>query len=127
MGILGQLVIVFLILLLLDPVPFLPGSRFIGVLPGGDSISSRIILRLFPVGGFGFRHFLLIELHQPDAGGAGCLAVLVDVGEGLGEKLGSEELMILSLILILSAAGGDGCDSPGEVILLLALLLTAAS
>ena len=44
-----------------------------------------------------------------------------------GEKLGSEELMILSLILILSAAGGDGCDSPGEVILLLALLLTAAS
>ena len=44
-----------------------------------------------------------------------------------GDRLGSEELMILSLILILSAAGGDGCDSPGEIILLLALLLLVSS
>ena len=49
------------------------------------------------------------------------------IGSLFGEKLGGEELMILSLILILSASGGDGCDSPGEVILLLALLLLAAS
>ncbi len=48
-----------------------------------------------------------------------------------GDRLGSEELLILSLILILSAPGGDdpgenGCSSPVEVILLLALLLLAA-
>ena len=44
-----------------------------------------------------------------------------------GDRLGQEELMILTLILILSAAGGDGCDSPGETVLLLALLLLSSS
>lgn len=43
--------------------------------------------------------------------------------EGLGERLGTEELLILGLILILSGAGGGECEDAGDVILLLALLL----
>ncbi len=43
--------------------------------------------------------------------------------ESLGERLGSEELLILALILILSGSGGGECEDAGDVILLLALLL----
>ncbi|MBR7033438.1 MAG: hypothetical protein IKI03_07415 [Clostridia bacterium] len=43
--------------------------------------------------------------------------------EGLGERLGTEELLIIGLILILSGAGGGECEDAGDVILLLALLL----
>ena len=43
--------------------------------------------------------------------------------EGLGERLGTEEILILALILILSGSGGGECEDAGDVILLLALLL----
>ncbi len=43
--------------------------------------------------------------------------------ESLGERLGTEEILILALILILSGSGGGECEDAGDVILLLALLL----
>lgn len=52
-------------------------------------------------------------------GDGGKLSKLV---EGLGDLLGSEELFILALILLLSGTGDD-CENPSDVILLLALLL----
>lgn len=42
----------------------------------------------------------------------------------LGARLGSEELFIIALILILSGPHGDEGESASDVILLLALLLT---
>ena len=43
--------------------------------------------------------------------------------ESLGDRLGTEEILILALILILSGSGGGECEDAGDVILLLALLL----
>ena len=43
--------------------------------------------------------------------------------ESLGERLGTEEILILALILILSGSEGGECEDAGDVILLLALLL----
>ena len=57
-----------------------------------------------------------------DADGDGDGGKLSKLVEGLGERLGSEEMIILALILLLSGTGGD-CENPSDVILLLALLL----
>ncbi|MBQ7475268.1 MAG: hypothetical protein IJS78_05040 [Clostridia bacterium] len=54
---------------------------------------------------------------RPDKGGVERLL------EGLGERFGTEEILIVALILILAGSGGDGCDDPQDVVLLLALLL----
>ncbi|MBR3423546.1 MAG: hypothetical protein IKG80_03550 [Clostridia bacterium] len=43
--------------------------------------------------------------------------------ESLGERLGTEEILILAPILILSGSGGGECEDAGDVVLLLALLL----
>ena len=43
--------------------------------------------------------------------------------ESIGERLGTEEILILALILILSGSVGGECEDAGDVILLLALLL----
>ena len=53
-------------------------------------------------------------------GDGGKMERLID---GLGERLGTEEMLILALILILSGSGGGECEDAGDVILLLALLL----
>ncbi len=58
--------------------------------------------------------------NSPHRGDGGKIERLI---ESLGDRLGTEEILILALILILSGSGGGECEDAGDVILLLALLL----